>query len=95
MEKLWKFAFISYLTCHGALASVNIEIDFVKGAENVKRLPRFWTNTGFAPPEPIGSVNEFFASDDVNLNLEIIGSLPNEGIKTVRIHWLLNLLSIR
>lgn len=62
---------------------------------DVKRLPRFWTNTGLAPPEPLDKIANFFESDDVNLNLEIIGSLPNNGIKNVRIHWLLNLLTLR
>ena len=76
-------------------ASLQTEIDFITGCENMKRLPRFWTNTGFAPPAPIENVTEFFDSNDVKLNLEIIGSLPNQGIQNVRIHWLLNLLSIR
>lgn len=77
------------------IASVrHIQIDFFEGTANLKKLPRFWTNTGFAPPEPIDKVNEFFESDDVRMNLEIIGSLPNRGIENVRIHWLLNLLSI-
>lgn len=80
---------------HGMIARAQIEIDFIKGTEQMQKLPRFWTNTGFAPPEPIEKVDEFFNSDDVNQNLEIIGSLPNRGLKNVRIHWLLNLLSIR
>lgn len=80
---------------YGATASVSVDIDFIIGSEHAKQLPRFWTNTGFAPPEPVEKVAEFLATDDVNLNLEIIGSLPNRGLKNVRIHWLLNLLSIR
>jgi hypothetical protein len=43
---------------------------------DVKRLPRFWKNSGFAPPEPLDKAGDFFESNDVNLNLEIIGSLP-------------------
>lgn len=74
---------------------VHVKIDFMNGSEGLKKLPRFWTNTGFAPPEPVTKAGNFFDSDDVNLNLEIIGSLPNQGIKNVRIHWLLNLLSVR
>lgn len=84
------------MTIHGATAaSVRLNIDFAVGSEKLKSLPRFWTNTGFAPPEPVETVDEYFESNDVNLNLEIIGSLPNNGITNVRIHWLLNLLSIR
>ena len=72
---------------------VNIEFDEL--TKELKLLPRFWTNTGFAPPAPVENVTYFFESKDVHLNLEIIGSLPNKGISNVRIHWLLNLLSIR
>lgn len=72
---------------------VNIEFDEL--TKELKLLPRFWTNTGFAPPAPVENVTDFFESKDVHLNLEIIGSLPNKGISNVRIHWLLNLLSIR
>lgn len=75
--------------------SHRVNIEFIELTKELKRLPRFWTNTGFAPPEPVENVNDFFESNDVNVNLEIIGSLPNRGISNVRIHWLLNLLSIR
>lgn len=75
--------------------SHRVNIEFSELTRELKRLPRFWTNTGFAPPAPVENVIDFFESKDVNLNLEIIGSLPNRGISNVRIHWLLNLLSIR
>lgn len=71
-----------------------LTVDY-NSSNDVKKLPRFWKNTGFAPPEPLDKIADFFESDDVNLNLEIIGSLPNNGIKNIRIHWLLNLLTIR
>lgn len=77
-------------SCHG-----RIEIDFQYESSTMKEMPRFWTNVGFAPPEPVGNVTEFFNSKDVHLNLEIIGSLPNKGIENIRIHWLLNLLSVK
>lgn len=72
-----------------------IEIDLDNSLQNARKLPRFWTNSGFAPPQPIDDVEDFFHSEDVKRNLEIIGSLPNRGITHVRIHWLLNLLKIR
>lgn len=75
---------------HANLLTIDLNI-----SNDVKELPRFWKNTGFSPPEPLDKVHDFFTSDDVNLNLEIIASLPNNGIENVRIHWLLNLLSIR
>lgn len=74
--------------------SVDVKIDFAGRVEHVKRLPRFWTNTGLAPPAPVNTAGDYFELDDVKLNLEIIGSLPNHGVANVRIHWLLNLLSI-
>ncbi len=46
--------------------------------KNFKKLPRFWTNTGFSPPEPLEEVSDFLDSDDLKLNLEIIGSMPNK-----------------
>lgn len=72
-----------------------IDIDFQYESKTMKKMPRFWTNVGFAPPEPVDKVFEFFSSKDIQLNLEIIGSLPNQGIQNVRIHWLLNLLSVK
>lgn len=52
-------------------------------------LPRFWTNTGFCP---IGNVSEVLLSQDEEINIRLLGSLPNNGIKRVRIHWLLDLV---
>lgn len=76
--------------CYG-----KIQIDFHHETRVMKKLPRFWCNVGFAPPEPVENVTDFFNSEDVHHNLEIIGSLPNNGIENVRIHWLLNLLSVK
>lgn len=73
-------------------ASTSISIDFLASRNNLKKLKRFWTNTGFSPLE---DDPKFFESIDLNMNLEIIGSLPNNGLKNVRIHWLLDLLSIK
>lgn len=64
---------------------------------DVKALPRFWTNTGFCPPAPIhdNATIDFFLSDDVSTNIEMIGALPNQALSTIRIHWLLNLVRIK
>lgn len=77
------------------ITSVKLGIDFTAGTEKMKKLPRFWTNTGFSPPEPVEHVNDFFMTEDLNLNLEIVGSLPNRAITNVRVHWLLNLIMMR
>lgn len=59
-------------------------------AKNLKPLPRFWTNTGFCP---IGkNISEALLSTDTLLNIELLGTLPNYGLKTIRIHWLLDLI---
>lgn len=95
MAKAWKIL-ISLIACYFYIAHATtppLTINY--SMSDVKKLPRFWINTGFAPPEPIEDVSNFFESNDVKLNLEIIGSLPNNGLKNIRIHWLLNLLSIR
>ncbi|XP_065091548.1 alpha-L-iduronidase isoform X2 [Ochlerotatus camptorhynchus] len=70
-----------------------IDVDFELVLQKGKPLPRFWTSTGLCPPAPREKSAEFLLSDDSLLNLEIIGSLPNEGLKYVRIHWLLEMMS--
>ncbi|XP_055530164.1 alpha-L-iduronidase [Wyeomyia smithii] len=70
----------------------HIDIDFNEVFQNGRSLPRFWTSTGLCPPAPRESTADFLLSDDSLLNLEIIGSLPNEGLKYVRIHWLLEMI---
>lgn len=88
----WKIL-ITLIICYFYVAhATSLTINY--SMSDVKKLPRFWVNTGFAPPEPLEKVADFFTSDDLQLNLEIIGSLPDNGIQNVRIHWLLNLLSI-
>lgn len=83
----WNLLFFSR-----SFASEQISINFQESASNVLRIKRFWTNTGFSP-----LVNDisFFESNDLSTNLEIIGSLPNNGLKYVRIHWLLDLLILK
>ena len=71
----------------------------VASDEHYIKLPRFWTNVGFAPPAPLplnnSAVADELLSQDVRLNLEIIAGLPNAGIETIRIHWLLSLVRFR
>lgn len=70
---------------------IDFEIDF----ENVKKIHRFWTNTGLCPPAPTNdssTLADFFLSEKFLRNLEYISALPNNGLKYVRIHWLINLI---
>ncbi|XP_055626302.1 alpha-L-iduronidase isoform X2 [Toxorhynchites rutilus septentrionalis] len=69
-----------------------VVIDYEQVFLKEKSLPRFWTSTGLCPPAPREKAAEFLLSNDSLLNLEIIASLPNQGLKYVRIHWLLELL---
>lgn len=63
------------------------------------QLPRFWTNVGFSPAAPLpldsSQVADVLLSDDVQHNLEIIATLPNKAIATMRIHWLLSLVRMQ
>ncbi|KAG5682536.1 hypothetical protein PVAND_011883 [Polypedilum vanderplanki] len=92
MKKILVF-FYCLIFIYLVYGRVNV-IDYEKSTNVMKRMPKFWTNTGFAPTEPINNVFDFFETKDLNMNLEIIGSMPNNGLKYIRIHWLLNLIKI-
>lgn len=59
-------------------------------------LPRFWTNVGFSPVAPLPLNNSEIAQEllsrHIKRNIEIIASLPNGAVDTVRTHWILSLL---
>lgn len=70
-------------------------VDFEINFNNLKKLPRFWTNTGFCPPAPTNSssaLKDFFLGEKTLRNVDYISALPNNGLKVIRIHWLLNLI---
>lgn len=74
------------LYCVLTQSSLVINVD----SKKLKPLPRFWTNTGFCP---IGTnISEALLSNDTLLNIELLGTLPNNGLKTIRIHWLIDLI---
>ncbi|XP_058832081.1 alpha-L-iduronidase-like [Topomyia yanbarensis] len=75
-----------------ALDHRQVSIDFEQAFRDGKLLPRFWTSTGLCPPAPREKAADFLLSDDSLLNFEIIGGLPNAGLKYVRIHWLLEMI---
>ncbi|XP_055592137.1 alpha-L-iduronidase [Uranotaenia lowii] len=81
------------LACTGSEEYAIIDVDLDEVLERGVPFPRFWTSTGLCPPAPRQSTADFLLSDDSLLNLEIIGSLPNEGLTHVRIHWLLEMLN--
>lgn len=55
-------------------------------------LQHFWESTGFCPPDPHQDFYKFIFTNDELQNLAYISSVPQKGIKQVRIHWLLDLV---
>lgn len=70
---------------------VNVVLD---ASRVVGPLRHFWESTGFCPPDPHQDFRKFIFTNDELQNLAYIGSVPNKGIKQVRIHWLLDLVSM-
>ena len=69
--------------------NVNVLLD---ASRVVGPLRHFWESTGFCPPDPHQDFKKFIFTNDELQNLAYIGSVPNKGIKQVRIHWLLDLV---
>ncbi|XP_073398334.1 alpha-L-iduronidase isoform X2 [Dendrobates tinctorius] len=57
-------------------------------------MPHFWQSTGFCPPLPHNKAESYFLGKDQRLNLAHISSVPHDGIVQVRIHWLLDLITV-
>ncbi|CAL4065630.1 unnamed protein product [Meganyctiphanes norvegica] len=58
-----------------------------------KPLEPFWGSTGLCPPDPHSSAGDFLLSLDERQNIALIGSLPHNAVRQVRIHWLLDLVN--
>ena len=89
----WLKAFISsvLITAGTQLDYVHIVLD---ANTVVGPLQHFWESTGFCPPDPHQDFRKFIFTNDEMQNLAYIGSVPKQGIKQVRIHWLLDLVSM-
>lgn len=48
----------------------------------------------FSPPEPHQDAYIFDLGGDMQQNLALIGTVPHGGIEQVRIHWLLDLITV-
>lgn len=57
-------------------------------------LEHFWRSTGFCPPLPHQNAYDFDFGRDMKHNLALIASVAHGGIQQVRIHWLLDLVTI-
>lgn len=62
-------------------------------SEAIGELRHFWRSTGFCPPLPHTQADQYDLSIDQQLNLAYVGSVPHGGIKQVRIHWMLELVT--
>ncbi|PSN39547.1 Alpha-L-iduronidase [Blattella germanica] len=88
-----KISFIIWSYCNIHLVvGPQVVMDFTKSP--VGELKRFWDSTGFCPPLPRSSTARFMLSPDVLFNLALIGSIPNKAISQVRIHWLLDIITV-
>ncbi|XP_049820618.1 alpha-L-iduronidase [Aethina tumida] len=93
MQYLTQLAILTALIIksgHSIQYHYNVEID---AGYNGGRLKQFWKSTGLCPPDPKQEAYKFLLGEDEKINLALIGSLPNKGIRHVRIHWLLNLIT--
>ncbi|KAK3717330.1 hypothetical protein QZH41_011573, partial [Actinostola sp. cb2023] len=75
--------------------SPKIYTAMVNASTVVRKLDHFWRSTGFCPPDPHQDFNKFMATNDMAQNIIYIGSTPNQGIEQVRIHFLLDLVSMQ
>lgn len=71
--------------------SYTINVDLSKTGD---RFNHFWKSTGFCPPLPHNKAELYDNGRDQHINLAYISSVPHSGIKQVRVHWLLDLITI-
>ncbi|KAM9237606.1 alpha-L-iduronidase isoform 1-T1 [Dugong dugon] len=79
---------------HGALVEDPLLVR-VDAARALRPLRHFWRSTGFCPPLPHDRADRYDLSWDQQLNLAYVGAVPHGGIKQVRTHWLLDLVTAR
>lgn len=70
-----------------AWAEPRVTVDIAKPP--IGELHHFWDSTGLCPSAP-----HFLLAKDERFNLALIGSLPHQSISQVRIHWLLDLITV-
>uniref|UniRef100_A0A1B6M9N3 Alpha-L-iduronidase n=1 Tax=Graphocephala atropunctata TaxID=36148 RepID=A0A1B6M9N3_9HEMI len=72
-------------------ADFDVVVDLTSSVGDMRRI---WDNTGLSPPESGNAAVEYLTSKEQLVNLALIGSLPFKGISHVRIHWLLDLITV-
>jgi hypothetical protein len=72
--------------------TASLNVSFAAGGGTP--LQNFWHSCGWCPPDPHPLFPSFFAQEDVQQNHLLIGSVPHQGIKYVRIHYLFDLIKL-
>ncbi|ELT95325.1 hypothetical protein CAPTEDRAFT_211572 [Capitella teleta] len=81
--------FVKSITEHSPHTEHHVDV-FVESDSVKRNISHFWESTGFCPPDPHQSACAFFLSESMRQNLAFLGSIPNGGLKQVRMHWLLD-----
>jgi L-iduronidase len=74
-----------------AAADLRGTVNLMDGAPLLRR---FWENIGWCPPLPHSNMSDFFMQPASVLNHVELAGMPQQGIKQVRIHFLLALLHV-
>ncbi|XP_025054864.1 alpha-L-iduronidase isoform X3 [Alligator sinensis] len=89
---LWAVWPLLHVLLGAARAAYVITVD---ASQNQRALTPFWKSAGFCPPLPHSRADIFDLSKDQIINLAYISSVPHGGIEQVRIHWLLELITVK
>lgn len=88
---IWTFLFWSKKLTNAGTMQYNLQIN---SWDKKHELKHFWRSTGFCPPLPHERAYDFDYGSDMKQNLALIGSVAHDGIQQVRIHWLLDLVTV-
>ncbi|XP_048576226.1 alpha-L-iduronidase isoform X2 [Nematostella vectensis] len=88
------FLLLSFISLGQQESTKKVYATSIDASSKLSQLEHFWESTGFCPPDPHKDFYKFVSTNDMAQNLAYIGSVPNQGIKQVRIHWLLDLISM-
>uniref|UniRef100_A0A8C3RZY8 Alpha-L-iduronidase n=1 Tax=Chelydra serpentina TaxID=8475 RepID=A0A8C3RZY8_CHESE len=87
----WETVVILHMLLRAGFGSYVLHVDV---SQFERPLKHFWKSTGFCPPLPHSRADLFDLSKDQELNLAYVSSVPHGGIEQVRIHWLLELITV-
>lgn len=79
-------------TFTSGLKSTQIQVN-IDATEKIGNLNHFWESTGLCPPMPHQNASKYYLSEDMLQNIMMISSVPHNGMKQVRMHWLLDMVT--